>query len=73
MANFSRTIAGLAGKGGITIVAFKRSETGLATVTEEWRGRASISAPATWPVPPDDSAEPAGLLQAQVTFLRPPS
>ena len=63
---FLDSIAGLAGKGGITITAFKRSEAGLATVAEEWRGPAfDPTAPATWPVPTETVQARADLLQAR--------
>lgn len=48
---FLDSIAGLSGQGEIAVIAFKRSDKGLATIVEEWRGPAfDPSAPASWPI-----------------------
>lgn len=63
------TIEGLAGKGGITIVAFRRTDAGVATVREAWQGPSfDITSTATWPVPSDVVQGRMGVLDAQVAL-----
>jgi hypothetical protein len=67
------TIGTLAGKGGITLVAFVKGGEAVATVTEVWRGSTfDITSPATWPVPSDVVQGRMGTLEAQVSVAAAP-
>lgn len=68
---FLNRLAGYAGHGEVAIMAFKRSDAGVAVVYQEWRGDAfDPTNPATWPVPTATVEARAQALQAEAE-LRP--
>lgn len=57
-------LAGYAGLGEVSIMSFKKTATGFATVFEQWRGKAfDPKTPSTWPVATD-------VVQARATQLQ---
>jgi hypothetical protein len=67
---FLNRLAGYAGMGEVMIMAFKRSDAGIAVVYQEWRGDAfDPTNPATWPVATDTVETRARQLQAEAELL----
>lgn len=63
---FFDRMEGLLGRGQVMVMSFKRTERGIATVYQEWRGRAfDPGNPATWPVPAAEIEARAHALQDQ--------
>lgn len=67
---FLNRLAGYAGLGEVMIMAFKRTEAGVAVVYQEWRGDAfDPTNPSMWPVPTDTVEARARELQAEAELL----
>lgn len=62
---------GFAGLGEVMVASFRRSDTGVAIVYQEWRGDAFDPAnPSSWPVSTDVVEARAAQLQAEVTLSK---
>lgn len=67
---FLNRLSNYAGRGEVAVMAFKRTQQGVAVVYQEWRGRAfDPSNPETWPVPTDAVEARARELQAEAELL----
>lgn len=67
---FLNRLSGYAGHGEVAIMAFKRTEAGVAVVYQEWRGAAfDPTNPATWPVPTDTVEARARELAAEAELV----
>lgn len=63
-------LEGYAGKGEVMVMAFRKTDKGVAIVYQEWRGPAfDPSKPATWPVATEALQARAEQLQAEATLI----
>lgn len=68
---FHDGLAGFAGQGEVMVMTFRKTDAGVASVYQEWRGEAFDPAdPASWPVATEVVQARAELLQAQTQLAQ---
>lgn len=64
---------GLDGQGQLMLTIFRKTEKGLAIVSQEWRAPAfDVADDSTWPVPPDTLLALAGAVDGEVSLVAAP-
>lgn len=68
--NYGQASGPLAGLGEIALLAFRKTDSGVSLVYEDWRGPAfDATKPATWPISPDALQARSATFNAKVSLV----